>query len=43
MMNWYEADLVELEGRWRIGRMAIENIWFEGDPAILMLRESLGS
>lgn len=43
MMNWYDADLVQIEGQWRIGRMAIANIWFEGDPAILMLRESPAS
>ncbi len=40
MMNWYDADLVQIKGRWRIARMAIDNIWFKGDPAILMLRES---
>ena len=43
MTNWYDADLVRIDGHWRIGRMAIENIWFQGDPAILTLRESLGS
>lgn len=43
MMNWYDADLVQIDGHWQIGQMAIENIWFEGDPAILMLREGLGS
>ena len=36
MRNWYEAELVEVEDRWRIGRLSIDNVWFTGDPQVLL-------
>ena len=38
MMNWYETDLVLIDGLWRIVRMAIDNIWAEGDATVLFVR-----
>ena len=38
MMNWYDADLVSIDGLWRITRLAIDNIWHEGDRAVLFRR-----
>jgi hypothetical protein len=34
-MNRYDADLVRDEDTWRISRLTIDNVWFEGDPALL--------
>ena len=39
MVNWYLAELQQSARAWRISRMTIDNIWFEGDPSILMLRQ----
>ena len=36
MRNWYEAELVELEDRWGIRRLTIDNVWFTGDPQVLL-------
>lgn len=38
MMNWYDADLVTLDGQWRIARLMIDNVWFEGDATVLFVR-----
>ncbi len=38
MMNWYDVNLVPMDGQWRITRMTIDNIWFEGDPTVLIVR-----
>ena len=38
MRNWYEAELVEVEDRWRICRLTIDNVWFTGDPQVLLGR-----
>ena len=43
MMNWYVAGLEQSAGAWRIARMTIDNIWFEGDAGILMLRQGAAS
>ena len=36
MRNWYEAELVEVEHRWRIWRLTIDNVWFTGSPQVLL-------
>jgi hypothetical protein len=36
MRNWYAAELVEVEDRWRIRRLTIDSIWFNGDPQVLL-------
>ena len=38
MMNWYEAELGPLGGAWQIEHLLIDNVWFEGDPQILLQR-----
>ena len=38
MMNWYEVEAVRSEANWRIRSLAIDNIWFDGDPQILLVR-----
>ncbi len=38
MMNWYEAEAVGSETRWRIRGLVIDNLWFDGDPQILTVR-----
>ena len=36
MMNRYTARLVRSDGTWRIRHLSIENLWFDGDPQILV-------
>ena len=38
MMNRYDVELELRSDDWRIARMTIDGIWFEGDPAVLGLR-----
>ena len=38
MVNWYEAELGPLRGAWQIEHLRIDNIWFEGDPRIILQR-----
>ena len=38
MMNWYEVEAVRSEAHWRIRNLMIDNIWFDGDPQILLVR-----
>ena len=35
MRNWYAAELVQLEDRWRMRRLTIDNVWFTGNPQVL--------
>ena len=35
MMNRYDIELVRGESDWRIARLTIDNIWFEGDTDVL--------
>ncbi len=41
MVNWYEAELVRTESPWRIRRLVIKNVWFAGDPQVLLRRENM--
>jgi hypothetical protein len=34
VMNRCDADLVRDGNTWRISRLTIDNIWFEGDPVV---------
>jgi hypothetical protein len=34
LMNRYDADLVRDGDMWRISRLTIDNVWFEGDPSV---------
>lgn len=36
MMNWYDVELVRVESFWRICRLVIDNVWFSGDPQVLL-------
>ena len=36
MMNWYEVELVRDERLWRMRRLVIDNVWFTGDPQVLL-------
>ena len=38
MMNWYDVQALRRDGHFRITRMVIDNIWFEGDPGVLLER-----
>lgn len=38
MMNRYTAELVRCDGHWRIRHLVVDNLWFEGDPAVLVSR-----
>ncbi|MGH6657367.1 MAG: nuclear transport factor 2 family protein [Actinocrinis sp.] len=38
MMNRYTAELVRCDGHWRIRHLVVDNLWFEGDPAVLAAR-----
>jgi len=38
MLDPYAANLTKHEGHWWIERLKIDNIWFEGDPQILLCR-----
>lgn len=35
LKNIYRCELVCLDGLWRARRIVIENVWFEGEPAVL--------
>ncbi|MCZ2828881.1 nuclear transport factor 2 family protein [Modestobacter sp. VKM Ac-2986] len=36
MMNRYTTQLVRQDGTWRIRHLSIDNLWFDGDPQILV-------
>ena len=36
MMNWYGARLLREQKFWRIYHLVIDNVWFAGDPQILL-------
>ncbi len=36
MRNWYEVELIEVQDLWVIRRLNIDNIWFTGDPQVLL-------
>jgi SnoaL-like domain len=36
MMNSYRAELVRDGSAWRIRHLSIDNLWFDGDPQILV-------
>ena len=38
MLDRYFAEVVLNAGDWRIERLVIDNIWFEGDPRIMLHR-----
>ena len=38
MMNWYQTEAVKAEAHWRIRSLLIDNVWFDGDPQILLVR-----
>ena len=38
MLDPYAATLTRHEGGWRIERLVIDNIWFEGDPRTMLCR-----
>ena len=38
MMNWYKTEAVRSEAHWRIRSLMIDNVWFDGDPQILLVR-----
>ena len=38
MMNWYETEVVRSAAHWRIRSLVIDNLWFDGDPHILLVR-----
>lgn len=38
MLDRYEADHAPHDGEWRIERLVIDNVWFEGDPRIMLCR-----
>ena len=38
MLNRYEATLCLEAEAWRIDRLVIDNIWFEGEPRIMLDR-----
>lgn len=38
MMNWYEVEAVYSEALWRIRSLTIDNVWFDSDPQILLVR-----
>ncbi len=38
MMNWYNVQLVKDHPLWRIRHLVIDNLWFTGDPQILLER-----
>ena len=39
MLDRYTADLSNDGEQWRIERLVIDNLWFEGDPRIMLHRE----
>ena len=39
MTNWYELDIVADGSIGRATRLVIDNVWFTGDPLVLMDRE----
>ena len=38
MMNWYKVTLVKDQNFWRMRHLVIDNLWFTGDPNILLER-----
>ena len=42
MMNRYDAELRRGPGDWTIDRLTITNIWFDGDPRVLLTRKGAG-
>jgi hypothetical protein len=36
MMNRYTTRLVRQDGTWRIRHLSIDNLWFDGDPQVLV-------
>lgn len=38
MMNWYQVNLVKDQTFWRMRHVVIDNLWFTGDPKILLER-----
>ena len=38
MMNWYSVEAVPFEAHWRVRSLVIDNVWFDGDPSILLAR-----
>ena len=38
MLNRYEATLCQEAEGWRIDRLVIDNVWFEGEPRIMLDR-----
>ncbi len=40
MMNRYDAELDLEPDAWRIERLVIDNIWFEGDPRTMLHRQA---
>ncbi len=36
MMNWYTVQLERSESCWTIHHLSIDNIWFDGDPQVLL-------
>ena len=42
MLDPYTATLARHEEIWRIRRLVIDNLWFEGDPRIMLCREERG-
>ncbi len=36
MMNWYSAHLERSGNDWTIRHLSIDNIWFKGDPQVLL-------
>ena len=35
LKNWYDADLKREAGTWHMARVRIDNVWFEGEAAVL--------
>lgn len=35
LKNWYDVDLRREAGTWRMARVRIDNVWFEGEAAVL--------
>ena len=38
MMNWYAVEAVRSAAVWRVSSLVIDNIWFDGDPSVLLVR-----
>jgi hypothetical protein len=35
LKNWYDVSLRREAGTWRMARVRIDNVWFEGEAAVL--------